>query len=121
MSVALTEATARIPAQAQPRRRALASYLTMPVLLFAVLLGLYLAVRSRPLDSIEQRLLAPNVLSQATIRHLELSFVSTVLVLLIAIPMGILLTRPFAARATRPAIGVFNIGQAIPSIGLVVL
>jgi osmoprotectant transport system permease protein len=35
--------------------------------------------------------------------------------------MGIVLTRPFARSITPVAIAVFNIGQAIPSIGLIVL
>jgi osmoprotectant transport system permease protein len=50
-----------------------------------------------------------------------LSVVSTAFVLLIAIPLGILLTRPFARSITPPAIAVFNVGQAVPSIGLIAL
>lgn len=120
MTLALTPATVEKPTPAA-RTRSLGGYLTMPVLLLAVLVVLYLTVRSRTLDSIEQRLLEPAVLLAATVEHLKLTAVSTLFVLLIAIPVGILLTRPFAARVTAPAITVFNIGQAIPSIGLVVL
>ena len=57
----------------------------------------------------------------ATQRHIELTLISTALVLLLAIPVGILLTRPFARPITPPAIALFNIGQAVPSIGLVAL
>jgi osmoprotectant transport system permease protein len=92
-----------------------------PVGLLAVLLALYLAVRARTLDSIEQRLLTPSVLISSTLRHLELTAVSTALVLIIAIPAGVLATRPFAARVATPVIGVFNIGQAIPSVGLLAI
>jgi osmoprotectant transport system permease protein len=92
-----------------------------PVGLLAVLLTLYLVVRGATLDSIEQRLLTPSVLISSTLRHLELTAVSTALVLIIAIPAGVLATRPFAARIATPIIGVFNIGQAIPSVGLLAI
>ena len=93
----------------------------MPVLLAVVLLALYWSVNGRDLDDVEaQRLGFDNILA-STQRHLLLTVVSTAFVLMIAIPFGILLTRPFARPITPPAIAVFNIGQAIPSIGLVVL
>jgi osmoprotectant transport system permease protein len=119
MTYAVTEATAEAPTT--PRTRSLGGYLALPVVLLIVLLVLYLTVREHPLDSIEQRLLNPSVLAHATVRHLQLTAVSTLLVLIIAIPVGILMTRPAAAKITMPAIAVFNIGQAIPSIGLVVI
>jgi len=102
-------------------RRSLAGYLFMPVLIVATLIGLFVAVQSRELSKGEQnRLGFDNILG--TLReHLELTVVSTILVLAIAIPLGILLTRPFARAITPPAIAVFNVGQAVPSIGLIAL
>jgi ABC-type proline/glycine betaine transport systems, permease component len=115
--------TVPVPEQlvAAPGRRSLAGYLVTPVLLALVLLALYLYVNSRPLDSIEARRVNIDFISQATLQHITLTVVSTALVLLIAIPVGILLTRPFARRITPAAVAVFNIGQAVPSIGLLVL
>ncbi len=123
MTIALTESTARATPEApdDSRRRSLGGYLGLPVGLAAVLVVLITVVRTWSLDSIEQRLLAPGLLVSATLRHLELTLVSTLLVLIIAIPVGILLTRPFATGVTGPAISVFNIGQAVPSIGLLVI
>lgn len=114
--------TVPVPEQvAAPGRRSLAGYLVTPAILLAVLAVLYLYVSSQTLDSIsERRVNAPFIL-QATLEHVALTVVSTLIVLLIAIPVGILLTRPFARRITGPAVAVFNIGQAIPSIGLLVL
>lgn len=103
------------------RTRGLVGYLLTPALLAAVLLALYLYVSSRPLDSIEARRVNLEFIGQATLQHVSLTFVSTSLVLLVAIPVGILLTRPFARRITAPAVALFNIGQAVPSIGLLVL
>lgn len=101
--------------------RSPARYLVLPAVLVVVLVALYLGVRVQDLDSIEQRLLAPGVLAEAVVRHLELTAVSTVLVLVIAIPLGVALTRPAAARVSGAAVAVFNVGQAIPSIGLLAL
>jgi osmoprotectant transport system permease protein len=102
-------------------RRPLGGYLVMPAVLAAVLLGLYLYVAGQTLDSIEERRVNPDFIAAAAGQHIVLTLVSTALVLLIAIPVGIALTRPSARRITGPAIAVFNIGQAVPSIGLLVL
>lgn len=86
-----------------------------------MLLALFLWVDSKELDSIERRRVNMEFILMATQRHIELTLISTALVLALAIPMGILLTRSFARPITPPAIAVFNIGQAVPSIGLVAL
>lgn len=101
--------------------RLLARYLLMPVLLAVALGALYLYASGRQLDSVEQRVLNLDALGTAVRQHMLLTVVSTALVLAIAIPLGILLTRPALERITQPAIAVFNIGQAVPSIGLLVL
>ncbi|MPZ94287.1 MAG: ABC transporter permease subunit [Propionibacteriales bacterium] len=93
----------------------------MPVLLGAVLLALYLWVSAKELGGTEQRRLTRESITTGTIEHLQLTAVSTVIVLAIAIPLGVLLTRPVLGRITQPAVAVFNIGQALPTIGLVVL
>lgn len=103
------------------RRRTLSGYLVTPAVLAAVLLALWLYVSSRTLDSIEERRVNLEFIAQATVQHVTLTVVSTFLVLLIAVPVGILLTRPFARTLTPFAVAVFNIGQAVPSIGLLVL
>lgn len=102
-------------------RRTLAGRLVTPVVLAAVLLALYAYVSSRTLDSIEARRVNLAFIATATVQHITLTAVSTLLVLLIAVPVGIALTRPFTRRITPAAVAVFNIGQAIPSIGLLVL
>ncbi|MGH3947822.1 MAG: ABC transporter permease [Pseudonocardiaceae bacterium] len=102
-------------------RRSLGSYLFMPALLAAVLLALFFWVNSQELRSMEQRRLNVNALTTAVRVHVEVTVVSTIIVLAIAIPLGVLLTRPGLGRVTRPAIAVFNIGQALPTIGLLAL
>ncbi len=102
-------------------RRSLGGYLFMPVALAVVLLVVYLAVSTRNLDSAEtERLSFSNIVAR-TQEQIQLTIVSTILVLVIAIPLGILLTRSFARVITPPAIAVFNVGQATPSVGLLAL
>jgi osmoprotectant transport system permease protein len=73
------------------------------------------------LDAIERRQLAWGTIADLTWEHLQLTLVSAVFVLLAAIPLGIMLTRPRFNRAAPLVVGVANIGQAAPAIGLVVL
>ena len=67
-----------------------------PVLLGAVLLVLFLWVRAQSLDSIETRALAPQQIRVARWQHVQLSLAATVLTIVIAVPLGVLLTRRFA-------------------------
>jgi osmoprotectant transport system permease protein len=98
-----------------------AGYVMMPAFLALVLLTLWIWVSSQELDSIERRRASLSFIATATVQHVNLTLISTLIVLVIAIPTGIMLTRPWARAAAPPAIGVFNIGVAIPSIGLVTI
>ena len=93
----------------------------MPLLLGLVCLALYLYVSTKQLDSIEKRILTANFLFARVIEHIQLAAVSTVIVVVLAVTTGILLTRPGTRRVTPVIIGLANIGQAVPSIGLLVL
>lgn len=115
MTVAIAEEVER------PHRRSLAGYLVTPAVLVVVLVVLALYVGGQSLDSIEERRLTLEFILPAVVQHVTLTVVSTAVVLLVAVPIGILLTRPFARGVVAPAVAVFNIGQAVPSIGVLVL
>ena len=66
-------------------------------------------------------ILEPSKLLSQTWEHIILTFWSTLIVLLIAIPLGILLTRPRFRGYSGPVLGIANGGQAIPAYGLLVL
>lgn len=106
---------------ARATHRSLAGYLTMPVILAAVCLALYLWISSLELDSIEQRSLNASSLLTATWEHIQLTAVSTVITLIIAVPAGILLTRPFTRRVRPYMLTLLNLGQAVPTIAILVL
>jgi len=92
-----------------------------PVLIAAALTVLYLWVHSQTLDSIEQRTLNRAYLQTAVLQHIKLTFEATALILAIAIPLGIAVSRPRARHIAPVALGVANVGQAFPAIGLLVL
>jgi osmoprotectant transport system ATP-binding protein len=102
------------------RRRA-AGMAVRPVLLGGVLLALYLWLQTQTLDSIESRALDPGKIRLEVWQHVQLSLVATALTIAIAMPLGVLLTRPFARWIKPIGLGLGNFGQAIPSIGLIVL
>ncbi|AXK35810.1 ABC transporter permease [Streptomyces armeniacus] len=108
-------------APARPRRAALLRYALTPLGLGVVLLVLALHVSSQQRDLIEERSLNSEYLVSRTVKHLELTAVVTVLILVIAIPLGVLLTRRWARRIAGPVLAVASIGQALPSLGLIVL
>jgi osmoprotectant transport system permease protein len=98
-----------------------ARYLVRPVLLAGVLVALYFAVSAQQLDMIEQRSLNADYILSRTLKHIELTGIVSVLILLIAVPVGVLLTRERFRRWSGPVLAVANISQAIPSVGLIVL
>ncbi|NUL59404.1 ABC transporter permease [Brevibacterium luteolum] len=73
------------------------------------------------LTDVESSTLAPGAVWALTLEHLLLTVVSAVIVLAVAIPLGILLTRPALRRAAGPVMAVANIGQAAPAVGIIVL
>lgn len=118
----LDEANADVAEVRAPRPpRPLLGYVVMPALLAGVCLGLYGWVQGKELDSIERRLVNADVIRDALFEHVKLTVVSTFFVILIAVPLGILLTRAFAKWITPGVIGLANVGQMVPSIGVLVL
>jgi len=96
-------------------------YVGLPIILFAVSAAVYYWATTQDLDGIERRGLDPGFIVTAFYEHLTLSFVSTFFVILIAVPLGVLLTRPGARALVPPILALANIGQAVPSIGVLVL
>ena len=96
-------------------------YLAMPIFLGLACLALYLYVNIHGLDSIEQRSLNAGTLIQQTATLLKLAVISTAIVVTLSVTTGILLTRPFARHVSPFVIGLANIGQAVPSIGVLAL
>jgi osmoprotectant transport system permease protein len=97
------------------------SDLITPVMVVLIGIALYLNVKSNDLDSIEANVLTFDSLSAATIQHIQLSITIALLVVLIAVPLGILATRQATAKSSPVVLAFANIGQAAPSLGLLAL
>lgn len=107
------------------RRRKLGLWLA-PVGIFAITLALYLYYQSLHLGTstnIQEvsALRWATKLWPQTLQHLKIAFWSTVLVIAIAVPLGIILTRPAFRRVGPYIVAVANSGQALPAYGLLVL
>ncbi|MFG3547946.1 ABC transporter permease [Streptomyces sp. NPDC047725] len=112
----------RPPSPAVPAPRVSWQKLTvLPVVLIAVLLATWLWFRQADLDALSTNALSHGQVTKALWQHVQLTVISTFFVLIIAIPLGILLTRRMFRRATPVAMAFANMGQATPAIGLLAL
>ncbi|MFA9444915.1 ABC transporter permease [Egicoccus sp. AB-alg6-2] len=102
-------------------RRRLLGYLWTPLLVGASWLAFYLWLDQRELGSIERRSLTWGNVRTAFLQHLDISLWATFWVIVLAVPVGIALTRPWAKRFAGPVVTVANVGQGIPSLGTIVL
>lgn len=110
------------PPAAPPRRRIGWQKLTLvPAFLVVMLLATWLWFAQAELDPLSENALADGQVSKALWQHVQLTVISTFFVLIIAIPLGILLTRPAFRKATPVAMTFANMGQATPAIGLLAL
>lgn len=94
---------------------------TTPIVLGLLLFALYLWVRNRDLDSVEERVLTQGQILKSLGQHLQLVGLSALAVIAIAVPLGIFVTRPSFRRASPATITLASIGQTIPSFGVIVL
>ncbi len=96
----------------------------IPIILIAVVLF----VRNELLFTIEPGSIEANMLgsydigfqrvSDAAAEHIQLILVSTFLAIAVAVPAGILITRPGFRDFSGLILGVANIGQSVPSIAI---
>ncbi|MGW4371023.1 ABC transporter permease [Nocardia takedensis] len=92
-----------------------------PLIIVVIGVGYLLWYRSTTFTPTEQASLAWDNLRTTIIEHVRLTAVATLIVVVVAIPLGILLTRPGAKRLEPIAVNIANIGQAAPAVGLLVL
>ncbi|MEV6279727.1 ABC transporter permease [Nocardia sp. NPDC051832] len=92
-----------------------------PIIILAVGAGYLLWYRSSTFTATEQASLDWSTLRTTILAHIELTAVATLIVVVVAIPLGIALTRPALKRFETVAVNVANIGQAAPAVGLLVL
>ncbi|MGH3695954.1 MAG: ABC transporter permease [Pseudonocardiaceae bacterium] len=114
------------PAAAAPARRPSwiwrhRDLVATPVVVVVGLALVLLYTASRQLDSVEQRALDPAYLWAKLVEHIWLTVVSTVLVIVIALPLGIALSRPALRRIRTGTLAFGGFMQALPPYGVIIL
>ena len=110
------------PSPAAPKRRVTWQKLTfLPAFLVVVLLATWMWFAQADLDPISENALSGGQVWKALRQQIQLTVISTFFVLIIAIPLGILLTRRAFRKAAPVAMAFANMGQATPAIGLLAL
>lgn len=104
-----------------PSGESAAMLFVLPVFVIVVFLLYVWWRQTADLDSVEKSILAWPAIRDELIQHIELTVVASAIIVVIAVPLGVLLTRPGYSGAAPPVVGFANAGQAAPSIGLLVL
>jgi osmoprotectant transport system permease protein len=118
--VADAPAASSSPVVRRPRPSWLA-LLPQPVAIGIALAAFAVWLATADLTTAERTTLNPGDLLTYTGEHLALTFVSAAIVLVIAVPLGVLLTRGPFRRVAGPVLVLANFGQAAPAVGLIVL
>lgn len=92
-----------------------------PLIIAVIGIGYLLWYRASTFTATEQASLGWANLRTTIVEHVRLTVVATLIVVVVAIPLGIALTRPALRRLEPLAVNIANIGQAAPAVGLLVL
>lgn len=113
--------SARRRSRSAADRETLALVVALPIVIAVVFLGYVWWRQTADLGSIERSTLAWPAIRSELVQHLKLTIVSSAIVVLVAVPLGIVLTRGRVRLIAPVVVGIANAGQAAPSIGLIVL
>ncbi|MEU4810258.1 ABC transporter permease [Nocardia fluminea] len=92
-----------------------------PIVIVVIGIGYVLWYQSSTFTPTEQASLGWDNLQTTILEHIRLTVVATLIVVVVAIPLGIALTRPALQRLEPVAVNIANVGQAAPAVGLLVL
>jgi ABC-type proline/glycine betaine transport system permease subunit len=114
------------PATAVPRRASgwiwrNRDLVATPVIVVVGLALVLFYTANRQLDSVEKRALDSSYLWAKFVEHIWLAAASTVLVIAIALPLGIALSRPAADRIRPGTVAFGGFIQALPPYGVIIL
>lgn len=105
----------------ESRRKVFLRWFGTPLFLVAAGAALMTYAFTTELDRTAQRALDPERVIELTLEHLEISLLVALITVVLAVPTGIMCTRDWARRIRPFFIGLANIGQATPSLGLIAL
>jgi osmoprotectant transport system permease protein len=113
--------TAAAPSRAPGWIRRNRDLVATPVIVVVGLAGVLIYTATRQLDSVEQRALDPSYLWPRFLEQIWLTVASTVVVIVLALPLGIALSRPAAARIRTGTLAFGGFMQALPAYGVIIL
>lgn len=113
--------TAMITTESGSRRVEFLRLFIQPIAAIVLVAVVLVWVYTSDLDAIEESALTASALFTAIWEHLLITATVTMLVVVVAIPLGIVLTRRWAKPFAPVFTGIATIGQAAPAIGVVVL
>ncbi|MGH3436541.1 MAG: ABC transporter permease [Sciscionella sp.] len=92
-----------------------------PIVVVILVAAMLLWVAFGKFDEIEVVTINFPSIGRLTLEHIQLSLMVVVIVVALAVPLGIALTRRWGKPAAPLFLAIANIGQAAPSIGVLVL
>ena len=109
-------------ARAARRRRvhAVLELVVSPAVALAAVLGA-IALMNGDLDTIEQRAINPDEVLHRVQQHLVLSGLSVLFIVLVAVPLGVIFSRPLFARWRSGLLAFLSFAQALPALGVMFL
>lgn len=93
----------------------------LPTVVFLIAAATIAYPQFAPIDSTEARSLGLSFIAARTWEHVQLTAVATIIVLLIALPLGILTSRHWMRWSTPVVLAIANIGQSAPPVGVIVV
>lgn len=95
--------------------------LAQPLLVAVLVAGVLLWAFSRDLTATQKGSISLSNIATLTWQHVLITIAVVLIVVVIAVPLGTLLTRPGYTRLAPFFVGIANVGAAAPAIGLLVL
>lgn len=124
MTTATTDADAVRQSSAfetEPSRLGIGRWLVQPLVCVLAVGASLVYVNVADVSESEQRSLGVPQLLTLLRQHMVISLAATVLTCVVAIPIGVLLTRGSMRQYAKPIITIAGFGQAAPAIGLIAL
>lgn len=120
----MTAAIGSPPATSSPaaqRRAERIRLFVQPVVVLLLTAGVLIWAFARDLTTTQRASLNTHNIVTVTWQHILISATVVLIVIVIAVPLGTVLTRPGYRRLAPIFVGIANIGAAAPAIGLIVL
>ncbi len=95
--------------------------MVQPTIVLILVASVLLWAFNRDLTATQQGSISISNIASLTWQHILLTVAVVVIVIIVAVPLGTLLTRPGYTKLAPIFVGIANIGAAAPAIGLLVL